>query len=378
MASQQTKAQLQRDHVLVVEGVGLAGLRPPDTILDAGNSGSTIRMLSGILAGQPFESIITGDESLRRRPMDRIVRPLRLMGAEITAHDDRYPPLVIQGGNLRPVKYTLPVASAQVKSCVLLAGLFAPGVTTVEEPIPTRNHTEIMLSEFGAQVNVADRVISVVGHPKLSGREYRIAGDPSSAAFFLAAALALPGSQLLLRDVLINPTRTGFLDVIKAWGAPVQIENIGMQQGEPVADLSVNSGSLRMRLSTEPLALSGAIIPSIIDEIPILAVLSTQASGLVVRDAAELRVKESDRIQLTVENLRRMGANVSEFDDGMAVAGGQKLHGAEIDSGGDHRIAMAFAIAGLYADGETVIHNSEVVSISFPNFFQLLEGLVER
>jgi 3-phosphoshikimate 1-carboxyvinyltransferase len=364
---------------VLIQGVGLDGLKPSERILDAGNSGSTIRMLSGILAGQPFESTITGDDSLRRRPMDRIITPLRLMGAEVAAAEDRYAPLAIRGGQLRPIAYALPVASAQVKSCVLLAGLFAHGRTTVEEPAATRNHTELMLAEFGADVSASGKAVSVVGRPTLVGREYRIASDLSSAAFFIAAALALPRSELLIENVLINPTRTGFLEVIKRFGASVEIENVRRQHGEPVADLRINSDSTSLQRASTPITLSGSLIPNVIDEIPVLAVLATQTGGgLIVRDAAELRVKESDRIRFTVKNLLRMGASVAEYDDGMAIAGGQRLRGTDIDSAGDHRLAMAFAVAGLIAEGETVIHGSEAVGVSFPDFFQLLESLIER
>jgi len=363
---------------VTVHGVGLEGFTPPERVLDAGNSGSTIRMLAGVLAGQPFESTITGDASLRRRPMDRIVHPLRLMGASVRAREERYAPLTIRGGALRPIRYRLPVASAQVKSCVLLAGLFASGTTIVEEPVPTRDHTEIMLAEFGAEVSVAEGSISVTGRPRLRAREYRIAGDVSSAAFFIAGALALPGSHLLVRDVLLNPTRTGFLDVLRQWGARIAIENVRRWHGEPVGDVRVVS-SQEARRRAEPLVLSGALIPRVIDELPVLAVLATQMpGGMIVREAAELRVKESDRIRATVENLRRMGAHVVEYADGFAVAGPQPLRGAEIEPEGDHRLAMAFAIAGLLAEGETVIRDPEVAAVSFPTFFHLLEQIVER
>jgi 3-phosphoshikimate 1-carboxyvinyltransferase len=228
-------------------------------------------------------------------------------------------------------------------------------------------------------VSVSDQRVSVTGRPTLVGREYQIAGDLSSAAFFIAAALALPGSELLVQDVLINPTRTGFVEVVRQFGAAVKIENVRSRHGEPVADLKITSDATTLRRSTEPVVLSGSVIPNVIDEVPILAVLATQTGGgLVVRDAAELRVKESDRIRCTAENLVRMGATVTEYDDGLAVAGGQRLRAAEIDSAGDHRLAMAFAVAGLFADGETVIHGSDAVGVSFPNFFQLLESLVER
>lgn len=364
---------------VTISGVGLEGFAPPERILDAGNSGSTIRMLAGILAGQPFESTITGDASLQRRPMDRIVHPLRLMGASVRAREERYAPLTIRGGRLRPIRYRLPVASAQVKSCVLLAGLFASGTTIVEELVPTRNHTEIMLAEFGAEVSVVGGSIAVSGRPRLRAREYRIAGDISSAAFFIAGALALPGSHILVRDVLLNPTRTGFLEVLQLWGARIEIENVRRWHGERVGDVRVASSPYGERGRAEPLVLSGALIPRVIDEIPLLAVLATQMpGGMLVRDAAELRVKESDRIRVTVENLRRMGARVTEYEDGFAVAGPQSLRGAEIEPEGDHRLAMAFAIAALLAEGETIIREPEVVAVSFPRFFRLLEQVVER
>jgi len=371
--------EIEAGMTVTIGGVGLEGFAPSAHTLDAGNSGSTIRMMAGILAGQSFESTITGDASLRRRPMDRIVHPLRLMGATVHAREDRYAPLTIRGGTLRPIRYRLPVASAQVKSCVLLAGLFASGTTTVEEPVPTRDHTEIMLAEFGAQVSAVGRAISICGRPRLRAREYRIAGDLSSAAFFIAGALALPGSQLLVRDVLLNPTRTGFLDVLRRWGADVAIENPRRWHGEAVGDVRVTSRPTAQTSRAEPLVLGGALIPAVIDEIPLLAVLATRMpGGIIVRDAGELRVKESDRIRATVENLRRMGAQVVERADGLAVAGPQALRGAEIEPEGDHRIAMAFAIAGLWADGETIIRDSEVVAVSFPAFFSMLEQIVER
>ncbi len=364
---------------VTISGVGLEGFVPPGRALDAGNSGSTIRMLAGILAGQPFESTITGDVSLQRRPMDRIAHPLRLMGASVRAREERYAPLTIRGGKLRPIRYRLPVASAQVKSCVLLAGLFASGTTIVEEPVPTRDHMEIMLAEFGAEVSVVGGVIAVSGRPRLRAREYRIAGDISSAAFFIAGALALPGSHLFIRDVLLNPTRTGFLEVLRLWGARIEIENVRWWYGEPVGDVRVVSSPCRERGQAEPLVLSGALIPRVIDEIPLLAVLATQMpGGMLVRDAAELRVKESDRIRVTVENLRRMGARVFEYEDGFAIAGPQSLRGAEIEPEGDHRLAMAFAIAALLAEGETSIRDPEVAAVSFPTFFHVLERIVER
>lgn len=359
-----------------IQGKGLKGLQAPTDILDAGNSGTTIRLLSGILAGQPFESTITGDASVQRRPMRRIMEPLMRMGAQIGARDGGYAPLRIGGGGLQPISYCLPVASAQVKSCVLLAGLFADGTTTVIEPAPTRNHTEIMLDHFGAHVEVTERTVAVTGPAQLKAGQYHVPGDMSSAAFFLAAALMLPDSLVRLTDVGVNATRTGFIDLLRPLGAIIEMENRRTWQGEPVADLVVRSSQFPNR---NQLIVGGEIIPAIIDEIPILAVLATQMEGgLSIRDAAELRVKESDRIRTVANNLRRMGARVDEFDDGLRIPGRQQLRGAEIDSYGDHRIAMAFAVAGLVAAGATKIQSSDVAAVSFPHFYDWLEQVVER
>lgn len=365
--------------IVEITGRGLNGFRPPEGPLDAGNSGSTIRMLSGILAGQPFATTITGDESLRRRPMDRIVHPLRLMGATITACEDRFAPLTIRGGELRPISYHLPIPSAQVKSAVLLAGLHAEGVTLVSEPVASRNHTETMLKEFGADVTTDDGRILVVGRSRLIPQSYRISGDPSAAAFFIAAAAALAGSELVVRRILVNPTRTGFFDALKELGVTLDLVQESIIHGERVADVIVRSERESLRRHSEPYLVAGRRIPLLIDEIPILAVLATQTRhGVVIRDARELRAKESDRIRTIVTNLRRMGAHVSEQDDGMIIPGDQKLRGAEIDPAGDHRIAMAFAIAGLLAEGETIIRDSDCVAISFPGFFSVLDQVVER
>jgi 3-phosphoshikimate 1-carboxyvinyltransferase len=363
-------------HEILIHGRGLKGLQPPQAVLDAENSGTTIRLLSGILAGQSFECAITGDDSLQRRPMRRIIEPLARMGAHIVAREGGLAPLHIRGGALQPITYSMPVASAQVKSCVMLAGLLADGKTTVIEPAPTRNHTEIMLAHFGADIETIDRTVTVTGPAELTGREYRVPGDISSAAFFTAAALALPGSTLRLNDIGVNPTRTGFIDLLRAFGATIDLENARTLQGEPVADLVVTSSSLR---NPGKVSIGGDTIPTIVDEIPILAVLSTQMDGgLSIRDAGELRVKESDRLRAVAENLQRMGAEVEEFEDGLSVPGPQQLRGAEIDTYGDHRIAMAFAIAGLMATGTTEIRSSEAVEVSFPGFFELLDQVAER
>lgn len=359
-----------------IVGQGLNGWHAPQTMLDAGNSGTTIRLLAGLLAGQHFDSWITGDQSLQRRPMQRIIEPLTQMGARITARDGRFAPLHIHGGVLQPITYPLPMASAQVKSCILLAGLFAAGTTTVVEPAPTRDHTERMLNHFGVPVVTSNRTISVSGPARLRACEYHIPGDISSAAFLIAAALLLPDSMLRVKDVGVNPTRTGFIDLLRRCGASIELDNVRLWQGEPVADLIVRHSRLQSGL---PRPLGGNLVAALIDEIPILAVMATQMEGgLTIREAGELRVKESDRLRALTDNLRRMGAVVEEFEDGLHIPGPQTLHGAQIDAYGDHRIAMAFAIAGLVARGPTQIDASEVAAVSFPDFFSVLEQIVQR
>jgi 3-phosphoshikimate 1-carboxyvinyltransferase len=354
---------------LRIRGAGLDGWREPRVDLDAGNSGSAMRMLAGPLAAQPFRSRIVGDESLSRRPMDRIILPLKSMGAEIEARDGRYPPLVVHGRNLTALDYTLPMASAQVKTCVLLAGLFCGGQTVVREPLRTRDHTEIALGEFGAEITVVRRVVTLTGRPKLTGRELLVPADLSSAAFFLVAASIVPGSELLLRGVGLNPTRSTLLDFLLSMGASIRIANIDHANGEPVGDLRVSYAPLRGGV------IEGEVAAALIDEIPVLAVMgAVSETGLVVKDAKELRVKETDRIATVAENMRRMGVRVEETPDGITVPGGQKLRGARVDSFGDHRIAMAFAVAALVADDKTVIENAEAASVSFPEFYDLLEA----
>jgi 3-phosphoshikimate 1-carboxyvinyltransferase len=355
-----------------VAGRGLDGLRESSTTLDAGNSGSTIRMLSGILAAQPFASRIAGDESLSRRPMERIMRPLEAMGASITAREGRFPPLEIHPAELRSIDYTLPVASAQVKTCVLLAGLYARGVTTVREPLRTRDHTEIALREFGAAIDVRGRVISVQGRPRLEARDLEVPGDLSSAAFFLVAASLVPDSVLRIEGVGLNPTRSALLDFLVSIGADLDIRDLRMQAGEPVGDLEVRHARIRGGVIEKELA------AALIDEIPVLAVLGAASEeGLVVRDAAELRVKETDRIATVAENLGRMGVSVEVFPDGLRVPGRQRFHGAEFDSFGDHRIAMAFAVAALAASGESTILAPEAASVSFPDFYRILAEIAQ-
>ena len=364
---------------LVVAGKGKRGLTAPPEPLDCGNSGTTMRLMSGVLAGQPFESILTGDESLRSRPMKRVIEPLTTMGASIGSLDGKAP-LTIRGGHLNAIKYELPVPSAQVKSCTLLAGLYSDGRTTVIESTPTRDHTERMLRGFGVDVTTIEidggpLEISVDGNADLKATDLLIPGDISSAAFFLVAAACLRGSELRLLSVGVNPTRAAILDVLRRFGARVEVQNYRESSGEPVADLAVEGG-----IGT-PIAdkniLRGDVVANLIDEIPILAVFGTKLeNGLEIRDARELRVKESDRIASIVKNLKAMGAHIEEFDDGFRV-GRSKLKGALVDSCGDHRIAMAFAIAGLIAEGATEIANAECAAVSFPAFFEVLSEVTQ-
>ena len=358
-----------------VEGRGLA-LVAPSTALDCGNSGSTMRMLSGIVAGQPFTSEMIGDESLSRRPMQRVIQPLLKMGARIESQEGK-PPLRITGGTLQPIDYKLPVASAQVKSCVLFAGLFADGETRVEEPLRTRDHTEVALRAFGGHVgrkNLGEgSEVRIRGGQRLRGIEARIPGDLSSAAFFLCAAGLFPGSELTLPNLLMNPTRARLLDILMQMGLRISVTQLEEIHGELVGSLQVEGAKLK---GTK---LAGADSAALIDEIPVLAAVAPfSKQGIEVRDAKELRVKESDRIHAVAANLRLMGAHVEEFEDGMKIPGGQTLHGAELDSFSDHRIAMAFAVAGLRAEGETLIRGAESAAISYPAFFEALETLAER
>lgn len=352
---------------VTIDGRGLEGLTVPVGDLDAGNSGSTMRMLSGILAAQPFTSRISGDESLSRRPMGRIMKPLGEMGASISARDGGFPPLEIHGTKLRPIDYTLPVPSAQVKSCILFAGLFATGTTAVREPMRSRDHTEIALREFGAEIRVERRVITLEGRQCLTGRELAVPSDLSSAAFFIAAALLVPGSELLIRGVGLNPTRSTLLDVLASMGASIRILKLEEHNGELAGEILVQTSPVR-----------GGVIEkettaALIDEIPVLAVLGAASEeGLTVRDAAELRIKETDRIATVADNLRRMDIQCQETADGIHIPGRQRFHAAELDSFGDHRIAMAFSIAALAADGPCEIRGAESASVSFPEFFQVL------
>ena len=358
-----------------ITGAGLAGLRQSRRALDAGNSGTTMRLLAGILSGQEFRSTIDGDGSLRRRPMRRVIDPLTKMGARIQSRDGGCAPLEIEGARLSPIEYTLPVPSAQVKSAVLLAGLFADGVTSVIEPVRTRDHTELALAEFGARLEHDGRAIRIHGRPRLEARSLAVPGDLSSAVFFLIAAMVLPDSSLVIHNAGLNPTRSAVLDVLGSMGAPVSLISVRSSNGELVGDVAVRHEALKGGV------IEGDAIAQLIDELPAIAVLGPYTEqGIEIRNAAELRVKESDRIAALAENLRRMGAEVEERPDGLRVAGRSagRLHGAEIEPHGDHRMAMAFAVAALGAEGETVIRDAECVGVSFPEFFSTLERLVER
>ncbi|HVQ38921.1 MAG TPA: 3-phosphoshikimate 1-carboxyvinyltransferase [Pyrinomonadaceae bacterium] len=369
---------ITRDGVtVVIEGRGAAGLQEPDQILDAQNSGTTMRLLAGLLAGQPFASTITGDASLRARPMQRVAEPLRLMGAEIELESNGCAPIRVTGSRpLQPIHYRLPVASAQIKSAVLLAGLAAKGITTVEEPAPTRDHTERMLREFGVPVEQNGNQISVQGGGALRSRRFVIPGDISSAAFFIGAAVVLPGSDLLIRDVGLNPTRTAFLSALKSMGAEIQVQDERPAGGEPLGSIRVHGNA-----STEPrtLEVSGETISNLIDELPLLAFIAASLGWeMKLRDAKELRVKESDRIAATVENLSRMGAHIEASADGWHLHSNAKLRGAQVSSFEDHRIAMASAVAALAAEGPTEIAGAGgAVDVSLPEFWSLLESVTE-
>ncbi len=368
------KIQTENSRVRI-QGVGLDGLRKSRRALNAGNSGTTMRLLTGILSGQEFSSTMDGDASLRKRPMRRVMDPLTKMGARIEAREGGYAPLKISGARLSPIEYTLPVPSAQVKSAVLLAGLFTDGVTSVVEPVRTRDHTELALAEFGAKVDHVGRTVRIHGRPRLEGRKLDVPGDLSSAVFFLAAALVLPESNIVVRNVGLNPTRSAVLDVLGSMGAAIRLVSVSSAHGELVGDISIRHEPLRGGV------LEGDTIAHLIDELPAIAVLGPYTEqGIEIRNAAELRVKESDRIAALAENLRRMGAKVEERPDGLRVEGRSagRLHGAEIEPHGDHRMAMAFAVAALGAEGETSIRDAECAAVSFPDFFSTLEHLVER
>lgn len=355
---------------VLIYGKGLHGLQKPEQTLDVGNSGTTTRLMSGILAAQDFSSRIIGDASICRRPMKRIMTPLSMMGADITSENGNdCAPLLINGKPLHGIHYDSPVASAQVKSCVLLAGLYADGKTSVTEPYVSRNHTELMFQSFGADIQTAGTTVSVTPADRLYGQKIQIPGDISSAAYFIAAGLITPDSCITIKNVGINPTRNGILEVVEKMGGAVTYDRLS-ETGEPAADITVKTSNLK------GCVIEGSIIPKLIDEIPIIAILACFAEGqTIIRDAQELKVKESNRIDVMVKNLSAMGADITATDDGMIINGGRTLHGAVIDSHLDHRIAMSFAIAALNANGETDIRGSECVNISYPSFYDDLAQL---
>lgn len=363
---------------VIVHGKGLRGLRAPQDILDVGNSGTTTRLICGILAGQPFDSKLSGDNSLNSRPMRRIMEPLTQMGANVSSVlRNNCAPLYIAPGQLHGIHYSSPVASAQVKSCLLLAGLYADGETSVTEPFLSRNHTELMLKEFGADVRSVyetggtKATASIRTCRQLYGQKISVPGDISSAAYFIAAGLLVPNSEILIKNVGINPTRAGILEVCQNMGADISLFNERKEGGEPIGDILVRTSNLHGT------TIEGSLIPTLIDEIPVIAVMAAMAEGTtVIRDAAELKVKETNRIETVTDNLRAMGCDVEPTDDGMIIHGGKRLHGTTIHTLLDHRIAMAFSIAALVADGVTKILDSHCVDVSYPTFYDTFENLL--
>lgn len=362
----------ENDHVLI-HGRGLHGLQKPDRILDVGNSGTTTRLISGILAAQDFTCELNGDASIQSRPMKRIMEPLSQMGADIVSlHNNGCAPLRISGQSLHGIHYNSPVASAQVKSCILLAGLYADGITSVTEPAISRNHTELMVNGFGGHITTEGYTATVTPGDSLEGQQIHIPGDISSAAYFIAAGLIAEDADILIENVNVNETRAGILTVAKAMGGKVSLENQRIVSGEPVADLHVTSSHLH------GCEISGDLIPTLIDEIPVIAVMAAAADGTTtIRDAAELKVKESDRIATVTENLRAMGADVNPTEDGMIITGGKQLHGASIRTYLDHRIAMAFTVASVLTDEEVTLDHPECVTISYPNFYDDFHNMTE-
>jgi 3-phosphoshikimate 1-carboxyvinyltransferase len=370
---QQLGVNIQRDgEKVTVHGVGLQGLKEPDSVLDVGNSGTTIRLISGILAGQNFTSLLTGDSSIRRRPMKRVLDPLGKMGAEVLGRDNNNKaPFAIKGKELESISYKTPVASAQIKSAVLLAGLYSKGTTTVIEPEKSRNHTEVMLKGFGAEIEEGPNFSSVKGFPKLMGQKITVPGDISSAAFFIAGALILPDKEVCIENVGLNETRTGIIDVFREMGGDIQIINERYTSGEKVGDIIVKSSKLK------GITFGGEIIPRLVDEIPVIAVAATQAEGVtIIHGAEELKVKESDRLKTISKELSKMGADIEETDDGLIIKGGAPLKYADCESYDDHRIAMSCAIAGLVSDGGVSIDDLSCVDISFPGFFETIKSLI--
>lgn len=361
----------KRDGFIRIIGRGLDGFQEPEEILDAGNSGTTIRLLLGLLAGQDLFAVLTGDKSLCQRPMDRVINPLSMMGAQIQGRfGNRYAPLAIRGTcEVRPIEYTLPVPSAQVKSALLLAGLNASGTTTIIQPLPSRDHTERMLQVFGARLKVKGNVIQLAGKKTLKGQVIKVPGDISAAAFLIVAATLVRDSEIMIQSVGVNPTRAGILDVLKMMGADIQIQDMRLWNKEPVADLLVKSADL------EGTVIEGELLPRVLDEIPVLAVAAAAARGeTVISDADELRVKETDRLQAIATELRKMKVVIKEKPDGLRIRGGQ-LQGARVNSWGDHRIAMALAVAGLIARGETIVEDASCLNISFPAFSDIFRKL---
>ncbi len=352
-----------------ISGMGVNGLSEPSDYLYSGNSGTTMRLVSGLLAAQPFFSVITGDSSLRRRPMKRILAPLSMMGARVMGRDGgSLAPLAFNGGGLDGIEYEMPVASAQLKSCILIAGLFAKGETSVIQPAESRDHTERMMASMGADVN-KDGLRIAVRPSSLSSLDIQVPCDISGAAFWLVAGAAHPNARITVKGVGVNPTRTGVLDVLREMGARISVENVREEGNEPAADLVAETSDLR------GVEIGGDVIPRVIDELPVLAVAASQAKGqTIIRDAAELRVKESDRISATVSGLASLGAKIREIEDGMTIEGGATLSGAEVESHGDHRIAMSMAVAGLIAGGATTIGESEAADVSYPTFWDELEN----
>lgn len=358
---------------LRIFGKGFEGLSEPSEVLDVGNSGTTIRLLMGILAGRPFFSTLAGDQSIARRPMTRVTGPLKQMGAIIDGRKDGdYTPIAIRGGNLKSIHYQLPVASAQVKSALILAGLQAEGTTTIQEPAETRDHTERMIRQFGGEIQTDQRLITVKGGQRLRAAEVHVPGDISSAAFFLVAGAVIPESEIVLKNVGLNPTRTGIFEVLEKMGANVQIISNDPDSFEPSGDIVVKSSNLTGTI------IEGDLIPKLIDEIPIIALMATQAKGkTIIKDAEELKVKETNRIDTVVEELRKLGASIEATADGMIIYGQTKLTGGTVSSHGDHRIGMMLAIAALVCDGEVILENPESISVSYPNFFLHLHHLIQ-
>ncbi|MDY7032748.1 MAG: 3-phosphoshikimate 1-carboxyvinyltransferase [Thermodesulfobacteriota bacterium] len=358
---------------LIIHGKGLYGLAEPKNIIDAGNSGTTMRLLTGLLSGQKFFSVITGDSSLRKRPMKRVVEPLRSMGAKIWGrHEGEFAPLAINGTDLCPIDFLSPITSAQMKSAILLGGLYADGITKVSEPRISRDHTERMLTFFGADLKRENNAVSLTGRANLEARDIEIPGDISSAAFLMVAALITPNSEVLLKGVGINQTRTGVLDILKRMGADIHVNNVYERWDEPAADISVRTSRLR------GITIDGEMVPRAIDEFPILSVAASVAEGkTIIKDAQELRVKETDRIKAMADELRKFGVDVVEFDDGMAIIGRDDLKGCECYSHGDHRVAMSLLVAGLRASGKTIVQDTSCIRTSFPDFQDTLFSLID-